>query len=146
MSQSVISVADQVEASPKRAAAPPLRVLVVEDMILVRKRIIATLAAERALAVVGEASSCAEAQALIVGAKPDVLVTDIGLPGTPEVRNGIELIAWALARDPRLRVVVLTNYSDEAYRRASLRAGASAFLDKSSEFTDLPAAILSATR
>ncbi len=128
------------------AAHTPIRVLVIEDVLLVRRRIAAALAVEPDLSVVGEAGTCGDAQTWLMQAQADVLVCDISLPGTPELRNGIDLIVWALRREPRLRVIVLTNYADEAYRRASLRAGASAFLDKSSEFAELPAAIRAAIR
>ncbi len=149
MNRNVVNSPVQSENWLERAArsgSPQLRVVVVEDVLIVRKRIASSLNAEPELVVVGEAGSCQEAQALLLELPVDVLVCDIGLPGTPELRNGIELIAWALKRDPQLRAVVLTNYTDEAYRRASLRAGASAFLDKSSEFADLPEAIRLARR
>ncbi len=140
-----------VRIAPGPAAAPGpedgrLRVLVVEDVILVRMRIVATLEAEPGLNVVGAAGTCVEAQALLIGLRPDVLVSDIGLPGTPEIRNGIELIAWSVRRDPRLRAIILTNYTDDAYQQAAIRAGAAAFLDKSTEFSKLPDVILSLSR
>lgn len=149
MSGNVLNTSIQSENWLERAAGsggPQLRVVIVEDVLIVRKRIATSLSAEPELVVVGEAGTCQEAQALLLESAADVLVCDIGLPGTPELRNGIELIAWALKRDPQLRAVVLTNYTDEAYRRASLRAGASAFLDKSTEFADLPEAIRLARR
>ncbi|HRE25283.1 MAG TPA: response regulator transcription factor [Anaerolineales bacterium] len=147
MSENPIPV--RLEPGPAAASAAGdrrLRVLVVEDNILVRMRIVATLEAEPRLSVVGAAGTCVEGQALLIGLHPEVLVSDIGLPGTPEVRNGIELIAWAVKRDPRLRAIILTNYTDVAYRQAALRAGAAAFLDKSTEFSELPGVILSLSR
>lgn len=115
----------------------PVRIFVVEDVRLVRRRIVAALMAEPGLLVVGEADSVKAAQETLESLAVDVLISDISLPGTPELRNGLELIRWAVNHDPELRAIVLTNYADEAYRQASQRVGAVAFLDKSSEFEKL---------
>lgn len=130
-------------AMPRRSlhdggsAARPVRIFVVEDVQLVRRRIVSALNSEPGLTVVGEADSCGVAQSILPTVKVDVLVSDISLPGTSELRNGLDLIKWALHQIPHLRVIVLTNYADEAYRQASQRVGAMAFLDKSSEFEQL---------
>jgi len=115
----------------------PVRIFVVEDVRLVRRRIVAALMAEPGLLVVGEADSVKAAQETLELLAVDVLISDISLPGTPELRNGLELIRWAVNHDPELRAIVLTNYADKAYRQASQRVGAVAFLDKSSEFEKL---------
>lgn len=119
------------------SASRPVRIFVVEDVRLVRRRIVSALMAEPGLLVVGEADSVKAAQDILTSLAVDVLISDISLPGTSELRNGLDLIKWAVNHDPELRAIVLTNYADEAYRQASKRVGAVAFLDKSSEFEKL---------
>lgn len=137
-------------AMPRRSlhdggsATRPVRIFVVEDVQLVRRRIVSALNSEPGLTVVGEADSCGVAQSILPQVNVDVLVSDISLPGTPELRNGLDLIKWALHKIPHLRAIVLTNYADEAYRKASQQVGAMAFLDKSSEFEQLTPTILRA--
>jgi len=70
-----------------------IRILVVDDHILVREGLRRALSRESEFSVVGEAASKREALVQIPHHSPDVLVVDLHLPDG----NGLEVIAWASA-------------------------------------------------
>lgn len=97
-----------------------IRVLVADDHAIVRMGLIALLAIDGDIEVVGEAEDGAEAVRLAESTKPDVVVMDIMMP----VMDGIDATAEIVKRVPGAKVLVLTtsNSSDD-YSRA-LAAGA----------------------
>jgi DNA-binding NarL/FixJ family response regulator len=112
-----------------------IRVLLADDQPLIRAGFRALLNAEDDIEVVGEAGDGAEAAALAARLKPDVVLVDVRMPGT----DGIEATR-RIAADPALqgvRIVILTNYALDEYVFAGLRAGASGFLVKDTQPTEL---------
>jgi DNA-binding NarL/FixJ family response regulator len=109
-----------------------LRVFVVEDSAIIRKRIMDNLLALGHFDVVGFAESEDEAIEGIENLQPDVIITDIRL----KQGNGIEVVRQVRADDlaPRPRIFVLTNYNYPEYRAQCSAAGADAFFDKSAEY------------
>ena len=109
-----------------------LRVFVVEDSPIIRRRIIDNLVALGQFDVVGFAESEDEAVEAIKGLRPDVIVTDIRL----KEGNGIEVVRQvrADAQSPSPKIFVLTNYAYPEYQTQCQLAGADAFFDKSSEY------------
>jgi len=109
-----------------------LRVFVVEDSEMIRRRIVDNLGAICHCDVVGYAESASEAVEAIRNTRPDVIITDIRL----KQGNGIEVLRQVRADDmaPRPRVFVLTNYDYPEYRAQCSAAGADAFFDKSQEY------------
>jgi len=109
-----------------------VRVFIVEDSPLIRKRIIDNLLSIGGFAVVGFAESEDDAVAAITEAKPDVVITDIRL----KEGNGIEVVRQvrlaALASRPK--IYVLSNYASPEYRHEFELVGADAFFDKSGEY------------
>jgi DNA-binding NarL/FixJ family response regulator len=97
-----------------------IRVLVADDHAIVRMGLIALLAIDGDIEVVGEAEDGAEAVRLAESTKPDVVIMDIMMP----VRDGIDATAEIVKRVHGAKVLVLTtsNSSDD-YSRA-LAAGA----------------------
>ena len=125
---------------PNEPAPDPIRILIAEDQALLRASFAALMNAEPDLAVVGQAVDGAEAVALAAGARPDVVVMDIQMPGL----SGIEATRRICA-DPALagtRVLVLTMFEVEEYVLGALRAGASGFLLKDAS----PQAVVDAVR
>jgi DNA-binding NarL/FixJ family response regulator len=110
----------------------PVRVFVVEDSELIRKRIIENVTAMDGLDVVGFAESAEEAVESINRLKPDIVITDIQL----KEGSGIDVVRKLRARpySPRPRIVVLTNFAFAEYKRQCSVAGADEFFDKSSEY------------
>lgn len=76
--------------------------------------------------MVGEAQDATEALDLICRESPDVLFTDIQMPGT----DGIGLSELALKKFPEIHVVVITGFDKFEYAQRSIKAGISDFLLK----------------
>jgi DNA-binding NarL/FixJ family response regulator len=116
-----------------------IRVLLADDQSLIRAGFRALLDAEDDLEVVGEAADGAQAATLAAELRPDVALVDVQMPGT----DGIEATR-RIAADPALagvHVVILTNYALDEYVFAALRAGASGFLVKDTQPTELLRAV-----
>jgi DNA-binding NarL/FixJ family response regulator len=104
----------------------PIRVAVVDDHPVVRFGLVAMLDRLDDVDVVAEASTGAEALAVIDAVVPDVVLLDLNLPDTTGER-----VAASIARQhPEVAVIVLTMRDDEARVVASLRAGARGYLLK----------------
>lgn len=115
-----------------------MNIVVVEDVPMVRERIVDVLLELPGVFVIGEADSVATALVSIESNQPDVVLLDMSLPGTSRIANGIGVLKWIKQAHPAICVVMLTNHASHAYREACEAAGAFAFLDKSYEFDKLP--------
>ena len=116
-----------------------IRVLIADDQSLVRAGFRVLIDSDPGLEVVGEAGNGAEAVELAVRHHPDVVLMDIRMP---EV-DGLEAtrrISQEHGLD-RTRVLILTTFESDDYVFEALRAGASGFLLKDTEPTDLLAAV-----
>ena len=69
--------------------------------------------------------------------RPDVIVTDISMPGL----NGLEAVAQLKAARPEVKIIVLTIHADAAVVAEAMRSGASGFVAKMSAGDDLAIAI-----
>jgi DNA-binding NarL/FixJ family response regulator len=110
----------------------PVRVFIVEDSPLIRKRIIDNLQSLGGFDVVGFAEGESAAVAAITETEPDVVITDIRL----KEGNGIEVVRQVRQKDftCRPRIYVLSNYANAEYRRQCELVGADDFFDKSGEY------------
>ena len=111
-----------------------LSVVVVDDTLEFRaivRFIMAT--ASKTMTLVGEAADGEEALALILSERPAVVITDILMPRM----NGIQPLRRIKEERPQTKVIVMTSYTDESYRRLALMGGADAFLNKSVLARDL---------
>jgi two-component system, NarL family, nitrate/nitrite response regulator NarL len=110
-------------------ASPPVRLLVVDDHTLFRRGLVALLAGDASLKVVGEASDAGEAVRQAGALQPDVILLDNHLPGA----TGIQALAGLKDAAPQARVLLLTVSEDEADLQAALRGGAHGYLLKTIE-------------
>jgi DNA-binding NarL/FixJ family response regulator len=107
-------------------AAVPIRVLIVDDQMMVREGFSVLLNAMPGIEVVGEAVNGREAVAQVAALRPDVVLMDIRMPEL----NGIEATREIVAADADAKVLVLTTFDLDEYVYQALRAGASGFLLK----------------
>jgi DNA-binding NarL/FixJ family response regulator len=113
-----------------------LRVVVADDQALVRAGFCGILAATEGFAVVGEAGTGAEAVEMARRSLPDVVLMDVRMP----VMDGIEATRLITAGGAS-RVLILTTFDLDEYVYSALRAGASGFLLKSTQPSELITAI-----
>jgi DNA-binding NarL/FixJ family response regulator len=105
-----------------------IRILLVDDHVLVRAGIRALLESVEGVAVVAEASDGREAVALARQHQPDLVVMDISMQGL----NGIEATEAILSEAPAMKVLMLSVHAGEEIVRRALRAGASGYVAKDS--------------
>jgi DNA-binding NarL/FixJ family response regulator len=67
--------------------------------------------------------------------KPDAIILDLQMPGG----SGLDVLRAIRPNFPDMQVVICTNYPHDQYREECLTAGANFFLDKSVEFSKIPA-------
>jgi two-component system, NarL family, nitrate/nitrite response regulator NarL len=115
----------------------PVRILVVDDHRLFRRGLIALLALDRSISVVGEAGDAGEAARVAQSVQPDVVLLDLDLPGA----SGVQAIASLREACPQARILMLTVSEDQQDMQAALRAGANGYLLKTMEGEDLSRAI-----
>ena len=116
---------------------PAIRVLAVDDHPVFRAGLIALVANEKDMCVVGEASNGREAVGRAEHLKPDVVIMDISMPEM----NGLE--ATRIIHDvlPETKVLLLTLHSSSEFVRSAFRAGARGYVLKSDAENELVRAL-----
>jgi two-component system, NarL family, response regulator LiaR len=114
-----------------------IKVLVVDRLKMVRQGIDALLGEYEDIRVIGEADNGPSAIQLIERLKPDVVLTELVLPGM----DGVEAIRKMAAARPGVRILVLTGYTGDDKILAAIRAGALGYLLKSAQPEELVQAI-----
>lgn len=117
-----------------------IKVLVVDDHAVVRTGLGQLLATAPDLELVGEAKDGQEAVEAAETAAPDVILMDISMP----VLDGVEATRRIVARDPGVRIVMLTSLADNRQILDALEAGASGYMLKHAAPDELLGAIRSA--
>ncbi len=112
-------------------------VVLADDHHLVRHSLRVMLETKPGFRVVGEAEDGLQALDMLERLKPDVIVIDVVMPKM----GGLEVARVAGKRSPATRVVVLSMHADEAYVIEALRAGAQAYVLKSSSPEEFVTAI-----
>lgn len=110
-----------------------IKLLVVDDHFVVRRGLAASLGLDARMQVVAEAESGQEAVDLYTRHTPDVVIMDLRLPDM----SGIEATAALRSHDPNARVIILSTYQCGEQIYAALKAGARAYLSKSTKREDL---------
>ena len=117
---------------------PKIKCLLTDDHTLFRQGVRRLLETESSdFEVVGEAASVAEALVWVPEKQPDVAVLDVRLPDG----NGVELCRELQSRLPELHCLMLTSFDDEEALLDSIMAGASGYVLKQIQGSDLVSAV-----
>ena len=119
-----------------------IRVVIVDDHLVVREGMKALLSDTAAIGVVGEGWSVESALAAVRSQRPEVLITDIKLGDG----SGVDVCRRAKAWLPGLRVIVLSAFWSDSLVREAFDAEADGYLLKSTESFDLAEAVLAVAR
>ena len=114
-----------------------IRVLVAEDQAMILGALAALLEIEHDIEVVGRARSGTEAVDLARRLEPDVVLTDIEMPGL----TGLDVAAQLKSDGLVARVIILTTFARPGYLRRALDVGASGYLLKDAPSAQLADAI-----
>ena len=114
-----------------------IRVLLAEDQAMVRGALSALLSLETDIEVLGSAADGEAAWRELQRCKPDVLVTDIEMPGL----TGLELAQRVQRHELPMRVVILTTFARPGFLRRALDAGVAGYLLKDAPAEQLADAI-----
>jgi DNA-binding NarL/FixJ family response regulator len=121
-------------------ARPPLRIVIADDQATVRDGLVIMLGLLPDIEVVGSAANGRQAIDLVAEHLPDVLLLDLHMPEL----DGIEVTRRLTAEHPRVAIVVLTTYADDASIMDTLRAGARGYLTKDADRHDIARSLHSA--
>lgn len=119
-----------------------VRVVVVDDHAVMRAGVIALLADEPTIEIVGEASDGREGVDLVERLAPGVALLDLRMP----VLDGVAATAEIVARPTTTRVLILTTYDTDVEIERAVEAGAVGYLLKDTTREQLADAIRSAAR
>lgn len=119
-------------------AQPPIGVLIVEDDPVTRKALSLAVESEPALRLLAAFDGAAPALEWLMVDRPDVLLTDLGLPDG----NGVDVIRTCMRLHPQCGIMVVTVADDEESVLACIEAGASGYVLKGAGKTDIARAVL----
>lgn len=115
----------------------PVKVLLADDHPLFRSGLTRMLQGEYGFEIAGETSRGDEAVRLAAELVPELVIMDVSMPGL----DGIEATKRIKASLPQVRILILSMYSDDAYWREAMEAGASGYVLKRAVDTELMIAI-----
>jgi DNA-binding NarL/FixJ family response regulator len=110
-----------------------MTILIVDDSEVFRSRLVEMLSIKRNSKNLLEANNIREAKKIMLDTLPDILITDIRMPGG----TGLDLIKEIRKENPVTLIMVITNYPESQYKVEAFKTGANYFFDKSSEMDSL---------
>ncbi len=114
-----------------------IRVLIVDDHVIVREGLRALLEAQPDIEIVSEAASGEEAVNKTREVQPDIVLMDITMPGM----NGLEATGQIRQHSPNVKILVLTMHESDDYFFRSLEVGASGYFIKGGSSSELVTAL-----
>lgn len=114
-----------------------IRLLVVDDQMIIRQGLRSLLEAKPDLEVVGEADNGQVAIAQVEALHPDVVLMDVRMP----IMDGVAATRLICQQFSQSKVLVLTTFDDDEYVSQAMRVGAQGYLLKDTHSDDLAEAI-----
>jgi DNA-binding NarL/FixJ family response regulator len=114
-----------------------IRLLLVDDQVLVREGLRSLLEAKPDLEVVGEAENGQQAVVEAIALLPDVVLMDVRMP----IMDGVAATRSLHDHAPQIKVLILTTFGDEEYVTQAMRYGAKGYLLKDTPSEELAEAI-----
>jgi DNA-binding NarL/FixJ family response regulator len=114
-----------------------IRLLLVDDQVLVREGLCSLLEAKPDLEVVGEAENGQQAVEQAIALLPDVVLMDVRMP----IMDGVAATRSLHTQAPQIKVLILTTFGDEEYVTQAMRYGAKGYLLKDTPSEELAEAI-----
>jgi two-component system, NarL family, invasion response regulator UvrY len=114
-----------------------IRIVIVDDHVIVRTGLRQYFSEQVDLRVTGEAANGREALDLVRAGDVDVVLMDVSMPD----QSGVDALAAIKARAPELPVLILSGYPETHYALTLLRQGASGYLNKECEPEEIVTAI-----
>lgn len=114
-----------------------IRIVLAEDQTLLLGALGALLDLEEDFEVVGRAGTGDQAQQLIERERPDLVISDIEMPGL----TGLELADWLRQNHAGIKVLILTTFARPGYLRRALEAGVAGYLLKDTPAEQLAGAV-----
>lgn len=118
-----------------------LKIVTVDDSPIITQRLKSILADMASVEVLGSANNATTALSLIHKRRPDVVILDIHLEENISQFNGIDLLIALRKRYADMKIIMLTNLTEDQYRTRCISFGANYFFDKSNEFYRIPEAL-----
>jgi len=112
--------------SSRQERTVSLTIVVADDSADYREIVRYLLASMSDVTIVGEAADGAEALAIVQRERPDIVITDLMMPRM----NGIDLTRHIRQELPRTRVMLMSSYTEDAYRLLASDGGADVFVSK----------------
>ena len=107
-----------------------MRVLIADDSKPVRERLVSLISEVENVNIVGQAENTIEAKILIKELNPDLIILDIRMPGG----TGMDIIGNIKKFNPKIKIIILTNYHFLQYKENCLSNGADYLFNKSGEY------------
>ncbi|NQT25850.1 response regulator transcription factor [candidate division KSB1 bacterium] len=115
-------------------------ILVVDDNVLFRKRIVSIIESDSQLKVVGEVEDGSLVLKEAIRLKPDLILMDISMPGM----NGLDTTQQLSGIIPKVKIVILSVYDVAEYQKAAFERGACGYVIKKNMINELLPAVKAA--
>jgi two-component system response regulator EvgA len=111
--------------------------LIIEDHAALRQSLQSWLIELYTEITIYEAATGEDGLSIALSKSPDLMLVDIGLPGI----DGLEVIEYVRENNVKSKIIVLTIQEGMSYQKASIKAGADAFINKKDMYIKLPQVI-----
>lgn len=111
-----------------------MRVIIADDSTIMLDRLQQLLLGLKGVELVGAFGNGTDALSALQMLKPDLAILDNKMPGM----KGVDIIREIRKEDSKMKLVLLTFYTDTYYREQAMNAGADYFFSKSDDFEKIP--------